>query len=122
MATNCSSDEPPNAGQFAFTFHYVKPSRFRLLYGEITYNMHIGYNANCEVPDSPVVDNTSSVFLHYYRTPYIREESSLLPLSNSSYKFYQLGNLTDDIWGGRTCKNPGSHAPHRDESLAVQCL
>ncbi|KAH3716917.1 uncharacterized protein LOC127855117 [Dreissena polymorpha] len=129
--TTCSILTNPE--QFAFTFHFVKPSVPGLIFGDITYALKTGTSTNCETPTLKVADNLAaqmnnpiSVLLRYYRTKPGVTEDNHIHKTSTSHKFYHASDLIDisEVWktGFAYCKSSGSPAPHKGDNLEVQCL
>ncbi|KAH3779487.1 uncharacterized protein LOC127842900 [Dreissena polymorpha] len=122
-----------NPQQFAFTFHFIKPSVPSLIFGDITYALKTGTSTNCETPTFKVVDNLAtlmndpySALLRYYRTKPGVTEDNHISKTSTTLQFYHASDLIDiaDVWktGFAYCKSSGSPAPHKGDNLNVKCL
>lgn len=134
VVANCSALATPH--EFIVTFHYTKPSVPKLLFGDIKYNIKLknGSSSVCTDPDFSIEDEVPDhandrnvATLHYYRNKdEVSDEYHIKrDPTGKTGQFFHSNELQDisEVWktGFAYCKSSGSLAPHRDDTIDVQC-
>lgn len=119
---------------FIFRFYAVPEKMPQMLFGDIHYNVKCKDQNGCQnitlQPLSELGQHAGKgtyqhPVIHYYKNK-VNTTGHLMTGSNNTARFYHLDtdliHITD-VWktGFGMCSSTGSLAPHRDESINVQC-